>query len=443
MPIFEYTDALTGERFHEETRDMPPELDGIGYLMPPGTCDCYTCQVEGRRFTPEQRDLYREIRTEAEEAQARLDAFIAACNAGRRCVRCASQYGISVRHIGTDDRTPVAVCRYCVSALFRCPGCETVQWDHVWLHSTTMFERGRLCSGCASTYAQCWCGYWYDPEVDDPCRERPGTIHSYGYRPRPVFHQLGDGTDLVLAKGAVDRTPYMGFELEVSFADGNRYDAASRVTDLISGIAYLKEDGSIDDGFELVTHPMTYAYARERFPWEVLDEMSEEAGTVHSGLGLHVHVSKAAFDSPAHEYRWLLFWYRNAEIMKRLARRTSNEWAAFSPSARKNAKRIAKKESQGREDGRYVAINPTNPDTYEVRIFRSTLSQQKLLAALALVSGSVEYTRRLDSAGVLRASGWEFDTFATWTAKRPEYAPLTGEITRLFPHGTADFVRSK
>jgi hypothetical protein len=284
----------------------------------------------------------------------------------------------------------------------------------------------------------------YDPDEDDGCSRPRGLINNYSYRPVPVFHNLGDGTDVRMStKGgqARDLTPYMGFELEVSFSYSavGRESAAGTVTDIIGNIAYLKEDGSISDGFELVTHPMTLEYAIHRFPWHVLGAMDQAGGEVHDNLGLHIHVSKAAFDSPSHEYRWLLFWHRNVRVMRRLARRDNEEWARWTPDARAEAKRIAKKESDGRHLGRYQAINTTNEATHEVRIFQSSLDPEEIIADLALVSGTVEYCRELDANGVLKASGWEFATFADWAAKRPVYASLTAEISRHFPRGLSSF----
>ena len=61
---------------------------------------------------------------------------------------------------------------------------------------------------------------------------------------------------------------------------------------------YIKTDGSLDEGLELVTHPMTLEYHLNEMPWaEVLRKaqsmgyLSHAAGT----CGLHVHISRLAF----------------------------------------------------------------------------------------------------------------------------------------------------
>jgi hypothetical protein len=140
-------------------------------------------------------------------------------------------------------------------------------------------------------------------------------------------------------------------------------------------------------------------------------------------------VSRAAFDSTAHVYRWLKFLYRNNEHVSVIARRRSDQWAAWSHEDRRRAKDYAKGD---RESDRYRAINVTNRDTFEVRVFASTLDRHELQVALDLVAASVEYTRGLTVADIHARGGWQWPSFAAWASSRPEYAALAracGAIT--------------
>ena len=115
-------------------------------------------------------------------------------------------------------------------------------------------------------------------------------IHDYYFKPRPVFY--GDGPR------------YFGVELEID--DGGECDSSAEVLMDIANqsktLAYCKHDGSLDDGFEIVTHPMPLDCQLHEMLWaEVLDKaigmgyLSHQAGT----CGLHVHVSRKAFgDTP-------------------------------------------------------------------------------------------------------------------------------------------------
>lgn len=42
---------------------------------------------------------------------------------------------------------------------------------------------------------------------------------------------------------------------------------------------YIKHDGSLDDGLELVTHPLSLAEHLHRFPWEALCKKAAALGT--------------------------------------------------------------------------------------------------------------------------------------------------------------------
>lgn len=430
MPSYDYVDEETGAAFHAQAPDVPPDLEFlIGRNAPMRGCSCDDCS-RAVDATLDQWNRYGAILTAQREAQNQLEAFVARCRADRTCSRCHDRYTNDTTMVELSTGT-VRLCRYCRQRVRTCDQCNRLSTNLRHLHDGCW-----ACAGCLVDPQQCWCGFWYDLDIDDACPEPVRYVHQWNYRPSLVFHTLGDGTDVKIIK-SIDRTPYLGFELEVEF-DGNHDQAAQAIADTIDGIAYLKEDGSVSAGFELVTHPMTYDYAVQRFPWQVLADMAEVFdGTAEENCGLHVHVSKAAFATPSHEYRWLLFWHRNQRVMRRLARRDSADYAAWTDEARRNAKRVAKKQDNGQDLGRYMAINTINRDTHEVRIFASTLDVSQVQAALALVAGSVEYTRRLDSNGVLKASGWLFDTFAAWAAKQPQYRPLSAQVAQMFPNGTA------
>lgn len=42
---------------------------------------------------------------------------------------------------------------------------------------------------------------------------------------------------------------------------------------------YCKHDGSLDDGFEMVTHPMTLEYHMQKMPWK---------GVLHSAVEMAI-----------------------------------------------------------------------------------------------------------------------------------------------------------
>jgi len=112
-----------------------------------------------------------------------------------------------------------------------------------------------------------------------------------------------------------------------------------------------------------------------------------------------------------------------------LARRESRDWAPFLDDDRRAVKDYAKGH---RHCGyRYRAINVTNRDTFELRIFAGSLRPVEVAAALGFAEASVEYTRRLSVPAIVRAGGWGWPAFTTWLDERPEYAPLRDQIHTL------------
>lgn len=290
------------------------------------------------------------------------------------------------------------------------------------------------CSYCDTCGCEGPCGYCHTCGCQGTCDEHPdrwnGTIHGYSYKPRPVFYGTGP--------------LFMGMELEVETPNTGK--SLSVVTDTLGDLAYVKEDSSIRHGFEIVTHPMDWSYVDTQFPWRVLPDLRATGAQVNPDEnGLHVHLSRSGFDGPCHVFRWMKLLHRNRSRVSVLARRDSDQWAAWNRSTRRMTKFIAKPELQHnrfitrdqreflRYNGftRYEAINTTNAATFELRMFASSLDSQEVAAALAFASSSVEYARILTPQDILKKDGWNWRGYSEFVAQTPSYAPLHKELTKL------------
>lgn len=272
----------------------------------------------------------------------------------------------------------------------------------------------------------------------DSCSDSDGLLESYDYTPDLIFR--GDGP------------AYYGMEFEVSaYGEVMTEAVQSAQSSDQDGVLYFKEDGSVS-GFEMVTHPMSYEWAMGNFPWRVLREF-DSAGCSIDRLenGIHVHVSRDAFASPAHLYRWMKFFYRNQEFAQNVARREGCHWSKFSSTHRKGhaahvkaakLKRIADETGRSsvyeryadatRADStgdRYSAINTTNSATLEVRMFASTLDVAEAQSALQFVAATVEYTRALTCRDVIKRDGWTPAAFTAWLGEQDgKYAALASLV---------------
>jgi hypothetical protein len=288
---------------------------------------------------------------------------------------------------------------------FTCRSCDSF----IHLDNETQWGGDSYCQRCYDnnvyTCNDCNEEYW-DGDDHDCSDSYGGLIHDYGYKPRPYFFGKREGERL-----------YMGFELEVEVIDGGMREHAERVINSLGEHVYLKHDGSLSHGFEIVTHPHTLDSYRKEFAFESFRKFRQEGlrSWNTSTCGLHVHVSRSAFgayDNPtrsdlirnrqAHELRFIKLIYDNERQVCRLAGRTSNSYANFQDKGKLTDKVI-----RGHDvGGRHAAVNTYNDSTLEVRIFKGSLNEKRVLMALEFVHSAVEYTRDLKVNGKNKALSW-------------------------------------
>lgn len=337
------------------------------------------------------------------------------CEDRPRCVNC-SDYERAQTDVILSGGEEAVLCSYCIRSYQECSHCEEFEYSGNMIRVAGM--DGLWCIGYArhEGLRECNCGVWSDPDDEDGCCDSAGEslIKSYSFRPPIVFHG--------------DSLTQFGLEVEIK---APRLGAMARLADRGFGdLAVLKHDGSVSGGFEIVTQPMDYGWAMGGgFPWQTFSNLADAGCYADDACGIHVHVSKAGFADPSHDHRWILFIHRNADQVQSLARRRASSWASFDRADRRMAKGIAQKKEHNHR--RYVAINAQNPNTYEVRVFASSLDVVQVQAAMGLVSATVEYTRQLSARKIIRENGWAWSAFLLWLADKDEYSPLMKEIERL------------
>ena len=269
------------------------------------------------------------------------------------CDHCAERV-YEENAVENDTHT---LCDHCFDEYYvRCDDCGRI------IHRDRAYWDGDDNAYCVS----CW---------DEHCE----VIHEYNYTPDLVFHGKG--------------LRHFGVELEIDEGDTVNSNA-QKLLDIANKDAenlYIKTDGSLDEGLKLVTHPMTLEYHLNEMPWvEVLRKarsmgyLSHAAGT----CGLHVHISRLAFGCTYEQQeaaiaRLLYFVEKFWAELLRFSRRTQsqmNRWAArygirLTPSEQIN-------HAKNSCAGRYTAVNLTNADTVEIRMFRGTLKLNTLKATL-------------------------------------------------------------
>lgn len=213
------------------------------------------------------------------------------------------------------------------------------------------------------------------------CYNSDRAINDYYYKPEPIFY--GDNDNM-----------FMGIELEIDGAGEDRENADELLT--IDGYSriYCKHDGSLDDGFEIVSHPCTLEYHCNNMEWQKIMEKSINMGyRSHDArtCGLHIHISKKALGRDYEEIdktigNILYFVEKFWDKMLKLSRRTQDQldqWASRYglTEGEKPKDMLDKAKSNG---NRYKAINLLPSNTIEFRLYRGTLKYNTFIATLQL-----------------------------------------------------------
>ena len=287
------------------------------------------------------------------------------------------------------------MCEDCFeSSTVACDNCG----ERIWRDDAEGDSILTLCSHCYEYgYTTCeGCGrlihnedaYYEDGDDYPYCREcfeklNDNAIKNYSYKPEPIFYGSGN--------------LFYGVELEID-KGGEENSNAQRLLDIANSRderIYCKHDGSINDGFEIVSHPMSLDYHINNMNWlDVFEKATQMDYRSHntSTCGLHIHCSRSAFgkDYDKQEQaigRVVFFVEKHWNELVKFSRRTPenlNHWAAKYATISNTTEETYKK-AKDKRMGRYVAVNLENYNTIEFRLFRGTLRYKTFLATLQLV----------------------------------------------------------
>lgn len=284
------------------------------------------------------------------------------------CENCNQVVNRDESYIGTDDNN---YCSNCYNDRFTtCEACgDTICIDDSFYDED---EGSSFCSEC------------YDE----------GLLHQCSYKPSPVFQ-----------KETYENTLYLGFELEVETENGKK-ELAENVLEYLQNLKldnrfYFKRDGSVPDGFEIVSHPTTMkCYHKRHQLYNIIKYLKTKSISYNSkNCGLHFHVNKDFFDK--NDVHKLLLFFNNAEnaitIFSQRTQRQIDSYCKFEDFGISDykyfTKEFPKKWYYPDENDRYMAINIIPDTTVEFRIFRGTLDYKRFLASMQFVDAVCNFVK--------------------------------------------------
>jgi hypothetical protein len=245
------------------------------------------------------------------------------------------------------------------------------------------------------------------------CYEHSKVIHSWEWKPPPKFKISKKNP-----KYKNDKLMY-GVELEIEKSGGRtrRHQMAHTVLDFWGGdYLYVKEDATINEGIEIVTHPFSWQEYRERRKkW---DQLLELIKTYHYGadqfenVGIHIHMTKKAF-TRFHLYKFLTFIYSEPHrvFVEAIAQRSDHEYAMWCSSDGGDGIKANAKDKYNTSDERHSAVNLCGNNTIEVRIFASTIIPKLFHKNIEFLQSLFEFTQATKAKQITIPYYWRYLNF--------------------------------
>ena len=209
-------------------------------------------------------------------------------------------------------------------------------------------------------------------------------------------------------------TVYLGCELE--YETNNRNRAQLGVGKLMHGHALMKTDGSIRNGFEIVTCPATLDIHLDIFK-KFYDNIPPDL-KVANNVGMHVHISRKPL-SQLTIGKLIEFLNRldNKQFIHHIAGRIDNSYAKM------NSDRTITFLRKNRHGGdRYNALNLNNEKTIEVRLFATPMNYKEFASRLQFVQALVDYCSPAQSNESLKKQT-HYESFMHWLSSRRRMFP--------------------
>lgn len=394
-------------------------------------CDYYQCECCGEWFDLSERG----IRTN--NWHYYCDPECAESDDYRECDNCGEWHPRSDMYYTVD--TEHYFCESCSDDLYCCDECgDYYEYDDdiIWDDEGERY----LCRNC------------YDNMDCDS-----HGIHDYHTMKRLNRYEFHSN------EGETRRNNiHMGFELEVD----NGEDASDTVEEINDIEAFenffcFEHDGSLSyRGFEIISNPASIGWhVAHRDDYQKMADIlkshkyvshnsrrNDGSNVVRGTCGLHIHLDRQYFggyhEQEAASAKLLYLFEKHWDNMVKFSRRTSSglHWCdsyKAQMGTRCSLVNIAKKVENY---GRYFAVNLTNVNTIEIRLWRGTLNMQTFIATLKFTARLCELVKTKMAAELAKMSfedllGDDPDIRAYWaTRTTPDAVCESNDTQELIPN---------
>lgn len=253
--------------------------------------------------------------------------------------------------------------------------------DYIYLTDEEIVIEGRVYK--RSEVAMCECPVCHrevpDQSIIDgaclKCNENLYKIHNYSTKVPELLK--------FKAKNVKPSTVYLGIELE--YESNDRDVSKIKVGKAMQGHAIMKSDGSIRNGFEIVTCPATLDIHLEEFK-KFFSSFKDLDIFPDKNTGMHVHVSRKPLNVfTIGKMTEFLNRNDNKSFIAHIAGRIDNQYARIT------GRSVTFPFINGQHGERYNALNLCNKDTIEFRIFSTPKNWEEFSSRLEFCQALTDY----------------------------------------------------
>jgi hypothetical protein len=252
---------------------------------------------------------------------------------------------------------------------------------YVYLLDDECIIQGRIYKRSEVTMCECPVCHREVPDLSiidgacHKCNENLYKIHNYSTKVPELLK--------FKAKNVKPSTVYLGIELE--YESDDRDVSKIKVGKALQGHAIMKQDGSIKNGFEIVTCPATLDIHLEEFK-KFYSSYGSLGLFPDKNTGMHVHVSRKPLNVfTIGKMTEFLNRIDNKAFIAHIAGRIDNQYARIT------GRSVTFPFINGQQGERYNALNLSNRDTIEFRIFSTPKNWEEFSARLEFVQALTDY----------------------------------------------------
>jgi hypothetical protein len=298
------------------------------------------------------------------------------CNLLHKCEICGGEKPDNDYRI-SGVGTRLYICRYCREQLSCCANCATL-----YAVKKLNIKQGVL--------KRCYCQYCW-PDL---------SLGYYSFKPTRGIVCYPNHVDFDSEIREMDYKGLLfGIELETELRIySSRNNIAQTIQDQ-TPYFYCVHDGSLDNGIEIISVPMSYTWIQKNLCKELekIRKCKSLSAAQQRKCGMHIHMNRKAITN-LQLYKMIGFIEQNKSFCLRISQRKNDsyvfDYARFKDRS-SGALITDILDNDPSDQDRYVAINLQTGKTVEIRFFQGTLNPRTVMKNIEFCMALYDFTREV------------------------------------------------